>query len=176
MKRLLFIFSILSALLLTGCKVHQQEYRGFKVGEIYQTEVDAYVVFGYATFIWQDRKDWQEIGVLNSFPSRLDDSDKEKLTLLKSEGSREMKRDFYNSVGGLVFFIPKGLVYKIDNIYTRYPDQWETGNSTDIVIKFLNGPLQGKKAYLDLYAFPISKPLKPQGEAFGIKVETKLLR
>ena len=78
MKRLLFIFSILSALLLTGCKVPQQEYNGFKIGEIYQTEVDAYVVFAYATFIWQNRRDWQEIGVLYSFPARLDDSDKEK--------------------------------------------------------------------------------------------------
>ena len=176
MKKLLFIFLILSALLLTGCKVHQQEYNGFKIGEIYQTEVDAYVVFGYATFIWQDPKDWQEIGVLNSFPSRLDDRDKEKLTLLKSEGSREMKRDFHNSVGGLVFFIPQGLVYKIDNIYTLYPEKWETGTSTYIVVVFLNGPLQGKKAYLELYAFPQSKPFKPQGESFYINVESKLLR
>ena len=160
----------------TGCKIQQKEYKRFKVGEIYQTEVDAYVVFGYATFIWQNRRDWQEIGVLNSFPSRLDDSDKEKLTLLKSEGSREMKRDFHNSVGGLVFFIPQGLVYKIDNIYTLYPEKWNTGTSTYIVVVFLNGPLQGKKAYLELYAFPQSKPLKPQGESFSIKVESKLLR
>lgn len=28
----------------TGCKIQQQEYNRFKVGEIYQTEVDAYVV------------------------------------------------------------------------------------------------------------------------------------
>ena len=159
-----------------GCKVHQQEYNRFKVGDIYQTEVDAYVVFGYATFIWQNPRDWQEIGVLNSFPARISDSDKGKLTILKSKGSVEMKRDFHNSSAGLLFFIPKGLIYKIDCIYTRYPDQWETGNSTEIVVEFLNGTLQGKKAYLDLYAFSISKPLKPQGEAFGIKVETKLLR
>ena len=158
------------------CKVHQQEYNRFKVGEIYQTEVDAYVVFGYATFIWQNRRDWQEIGVLNSFPSRLDDSDKEKLTLLKSEGSLEMKRCFNYSWGGLVFFIPKGLVYKIDNIYTLYPEAWDTGTSTYIVVVFLNGPLQGKKAYLDLYAFPQSKPLRPQDESFCIKVESNLLR
>ena len=176
MKRLLFIFLILSALLLTGCKIQQQEYNRFKVGEIYQTEVDAYVVFGYATFIWQNRRDWQEIGDLYSFPARLDDSDKEKLTLLKNKGFLEMKRCFDNSPGGMLYFLSKGLIYKIDCIYTRYPDHWETGSSTDIVIEFLNGPLQGKKAYLDLYAFPISKPLKPQGEAFGIKVETKLLR
>ncbi|MBO5408469.1 MAG: hypothetical protein J6A61_03580 [Clostridia bacterium] len=176
MKRLLFIFSILSALLLTGCKIQQQEYNRFKVGEIYQTEVDAYVVFGYATFIWQDPKDWQEIGVLNSFPARLDDSDKEKLTLLKNKGFLEMKRCFDNSPGGMLYFLHEGLIYKIDCIYTRYPDQWETGNSTDIVVEFLNGTLQGKKAYLDLYAFPQSKPLKPQGESFSIKVESKLLR
>ena len=87
-----------------------------------------------------------------------------------------MKRCFNYSWRGLVFFIPQGLVYKIDNIYTLYPSQWETGNSTDIVVEFLNGTLQGKKAYLKLWSFPISKPLKPQGEAFGIKVETKLLR
>ena len=87
-----------------------------------------------------------------------------------------MKRCFNYSWRGLVFFIPKGLVYKIDNIYTLYPEKWNTGTSTYIVVKFLNGPLQGKKAYLKLYAFPISKPLKPQGEAFGIKVKTKLLR
>ena len=176
MKRLLFIFSILSALLLTGCKIQQQEYYRFKVGEIYQTEVDAYVVFGYATFIWQNPRDWQEIGDLYSFPARLDDSDKEKLTLLKNKGFLEMKRCFDNSSGGMLYFLHKGLIYKIDNIYTFYPEQWDTGSSTYIVVVFLNGPLQGKKAYLDLYAFPISKPLKPQGEAFGIKVETKLLR
>jgi hypothetical protein len=176
MKRLLFIFSILSALLLTGCKVHQQEYNRFKVGEIYQTEVDAYVVFGYATFIWQNPRDWQEIGDLYSFPARLDDSDKEKLTLLKNKGFLEMKRCFDNSSGGMLYFLHKGLIYKIDCIYTRYPDKWETGNSTYIVVVFLNGPLQGKKAYLELYAFPQSKPLKPQGESFSIKVESKLLR
>ena len=176
MKKLLFIFLILSALLLTGCKIQQKEYNRFKVGEIYQTEVDAYVVFGYATFIWQNRRDWQEIGVLYSFPARLDDSDKEKLTLLKNKGFLEMKRCFDNSPGGMLYFLSKGLIYKIDCIYTRYPDKWETGNSTYIVVVFLNGPLQGKKAYLELYAFPQSKPLKPQGESFSIKVESKLLR
>ena len=114
MKRLLFIFSILSALLLTGCKVPQQEYNGFKVGEFYQTEVDAYVVFGYATFIWQNPRDWQEIGVLMSFPEKISDENKKNLTILKGKGSLEMKRCFNYSWGGLVFFIPKGLVYKID--------------------------------------------------------------
>ena len=94
MKRLLFIFLILSALLLTGCKVQQQEYNRFKVGEIYQTEVDAYVVFGYATFIWQNRRDWQEIGVLMSFPEKISDENKKNLTILKSKGSLEMKRCF----------------------------------------------------------------------------------
>ena len=176
MKRLLFIFSILSALLLTGCKVPQQEYNGFKIGEIYQTEVDAYVVFGYATFIWQNRRDWQEIGVLMSFPEKISDENKKNLTILKSKGSLEMKRCFDNSPGGMLYFLSKGLIYKIDCIYTRYPDKWETGNSTYIVVVFLNGPLQGKKAYLELYAFPQSKPLKPQGESFSIKVESKLLR
>ena len=159
-----------------GCKVHQQEYNRFKVGEIYQTEVDAYVVFAYATFIWQNPRDWQEIGELMSFPAKISDENKKNLTILKSKGSLEMKRCFNYCWGGLVFFIPKGLVYKIDNIHTLYPEKWSSGTSTYIVVEFLNGQLQGKKAYLDLYAFPISKPLKPQGEAFGIKVETKLLR
>ena len=176
MKKLLFIFLILSALLLTGCKIQQKEYNRFKVGEIYQTEVGAYVVFGYATFIWQNRRDWQEIGVLMSFPEKISDENKKNLTILKSKGSLEMKRCFNYSWGGLVFFIPKGLVYKIDKIYTLYPTQWEDGDATEIVIKFLNGPLQGKKAYLVLYAFPQSKPLRPQGESFSIKVESKLLR
>lgn len=143
----------------TGCKIQQQEYNRFKVGEIYQTEVDAYVVFGYATFIWQNPRDWQEIGDLYSFPARLDDSDKEKLTLLKNKGFLEMKRCFDNSSGGMLYFLHKGLIYKIDNIYTFYPEQWDTGSSTYIVVVFLNGPLQGKKAYLDLYAFPTSKRL-----------------
>ena len=176
MKNLLLIFAILSVLLLTGCKVPLQEYNGFKIGDIFQTEVDSYVVFGYATFIWQNPRDWQEIGVLMSFPEKISDENKKNLTILKSKGSLEMKRCFNYSWGGLVFFIPKGLVYKIDNIYTLYPNQWETGNSTDIVVEFLNGTLQGKKAYLALYAFPQSKPLRPQGESFSIKVESKLLR
>ena len=107
MKKLLFIFLILSALLLTGCKIQQKEYNRFKVGEIYQTEVDAYVVFGYATFIWQNPRDWQEMGDLMSFPKKLDDEDKEKITLLKRNGSLEMKRDFYNHSGGMIYFIPK---------------------------------------------------------------------
>ena len=159
MKKLLLIFSILIALLLTGCKVHQQEYNRFKVGEIYQTEVDAYVVFAYATFIWQNPRDWQEIGELMSFPAKISDENKKKLTILKSKGSLEMKRCFNYSWGGLVYFLHKGLIYKIDNIYTFYPEQWNTGSSTYIVVVFLNGPLQGKKAYLDLYAFPTSKRL-----------------
>jgi hypothetical protein len=40
------------AICICGCKISQQEYRGFEVGEIRQTEVDSYVRFGYATFIW----------------------------------------------------------------------------------------------------------------------------
>ena len=159
MKRLLFIFLILSALLLTGCKVHQQEYNRFKIGDIYQTEVDAYVVFGYATFIWQNPRDWQEIGVLMSFPAKISDENKKNLTILKSKGSLEMKRCFNYSWGGLVFFISQGLVYKIDNIYTLYPEKWDTGTATYIVVVFLNGPLQGKKAYLNLWSFPTSKRL-----------------
>ena len=175
MKRKILALA-LSALLLTGCKVPQQEYYRFKVGEIYQTEVDAYVVFGYATFIWQNRRDWQEIGVLMSFPEKISYENKKNLTILKSKGSLEMKRCFNYSWGGLVFFIPKGLVYKIDNIYTFYPEEWVSGDSNYIVVEFLNGTLQGKKAYLALYAFPQSKPLRPQGESFCIKVESKLLR
>ena len=159
MKKLLFIFLILSALLLTGCKIQQQEYNRFKVGEIYQTEVDAYVVFGYATFIWQNPRDWQEIGVLMSFPAKISDENKKNLTILKSKGSLEMKRCFNYSWRGLVFFIPQGLVYKIDNIYTLYPEAWDTGTSTYIVAVFLNGPLQGKKAYLKPWSFPTSKKL-----------------
>lgn len=70
-----------------------------------------------------------------------------------------MKRCFDNSPGGMLYFLHKGLIYKIDNIYTLYPEEWDTGTSTYIVVVFLNGPLQGKKAYLDIYAFPTSKRL-----------------
>ena len=135
------------AICICGC-ISQQEYRGYEVGEIRQTEVDSYVRFGYATFIWQNPRDWQEMGDLMSFPKKLDDEDKEKITLLKRNGSLEMKRDFYNNSGGMIYFIPKGTIYEIDKIYTVYPSQWETGSSTYIEIKFTNGPLKDKKAYL----------------------------
>ena len=48
------------AICICGCKISQQEYSGFEVGEIRQTEVDSYVRLGYATFIWQNPRDWQE--------------------------------------------------------------------------------------------------------------------
>ena len=147
------------AICICGCKISQQEYRGFEVGEIRQTEVDSYVRFGYATFIWQNPRDWQEMGDLMSFPKKLDDEDKEKITLLKRNGSLEMERDFYNHSGGMIYFIPKGTTYEIDKIYTVYPSQWETGSSTYIEIKFTNGPLKDKKADLTLWAYPSSKTL-----------------
>lgn len=146
------------AICICGC-ISQQEYRGYEVGEIRQTEVDSYVRFGYATFIWQNPRDWQEMGDLMSFPKKLDDEDKEKITLLKRNGSLEMKRDFRNNSGGMIYFIPKGTTYKIDKIYTVYPSQWETGSSTYIEIKFTNGPLKDKKAHLTLWAYPNSARL-----------------
>ena len=135
------------AICICGC-ISQQEYRGYEVGEIRQTEVDSYVCFGYATFIWQNPRDWQEMGDLMSFPKKLDDEDKEKITLLKRNGSLEMERDFYNNSGGMIYFIPKGTTYEIDKIYTLYPEEWDTGRSTYIEIKFTNGPLKDKKANL----------------------------
>lgn len=147
------------AICICGCKISQQEYRGYEVGEIRQTEVDSYVRFGYATFIWQNPRDWQEMGDLMSFPKKLDDEDKEKITLLKRNGSLEMKRDFYNHSGGMIYFIPKGTIYKIDKIYTLYPSQWETGSSTYIEVRFTNGPLKDKKADLTLWAYPNSAKL-----------------
>ena len=147
------------AICICGCKISQQEYRGFEVGEIRQTEVDSYVRFGYATFIWQNPRDWQEMGDLMSFPKKLDDEDKEKITLLKRNGSLEMKRDFRNNSGGMIYFIPKGTTYEIDKIYTLYPEKWSTGTSTYIEIKFTNGPLKDKKADLTLWANPNSTKL-----------------
>ena len=141
-----------------GCKVSQLEHRGLEVGEIRQTVVDSYVCFGYATFIWQNPRDWQEMGNLYSFPAKIFDGDKENLTLLKNKGFIEMKRDFRNHRGGMIYFIPKGTIYEIDKIYTVYPNQWETGDSTYIEVRFTNGPLKDKKAYL-LYAFPTSEKL-----------------
>jgi hypothetical protein len=141
------------AICICGC-ISQQEYRGYEVGEIRQTEVDSYVCFGYATFIWQNPRDWQKMGDLMSFPKKLDDEDKEKITLLKRNGSLEMERDFRNNSGGMIYFIPKGTTYEIDKIYTLYPSQWETGSSTYIEIKFTNGPLKDKKADLTLWANP----------------------
>ena len=58
------------AICICGCKISQQEYRGFEVGEIRQTEVDSYVCFGYTTFIWQNPRDWQKMGDLMSFPKK----------------------------------------------------------------------------------------------------------
>lgn len=145
------------AICICGCKISQQEYCGFEVGEIRQTEVDSYVCFGYATFIWQNPRDWQEMGDFMSFPEKLDDEDKEKITLLKRNGSLEMERDFYNHSGGMIYFIPKGTIYEIDKIYTLYPEKWSSGTSTYIEIKFTNGPLKDKKA--DLFWAPESARL-----------------
>ena len=144
------------AICICGC-ISQQESRGFEVGEIRQTEVDSYVRFGYATFIWQNPRDWQEMGRPYSFPAKIFDRDKENLTLLKNKGFIEMERDFRNNSGGMIYFIPKGTIYEIDKIYTVYPSQWKTGNSTYIEIKFTNGPLKDKKA--DLFWAPESARL-----------------
>ena len=146
------------AICICGCKISQQEYIGYEVGEIRQTEVDSYVLFGYATFIWQNPRDWQEMGRPYSFPAKIFDRDKENLTLLKNKGFIEMERDFRNHRGGMIYFIPKGTTYEIDKIYTLYPEKWSSGSSTYIEIKFTNGPLKDKKAVLT-WAYPESARL-----------------
>ena len=146
------------AICLCGCKISQQEYWGYEVGEIRQTEADSYVLFGYATFIWQNPRDWQEMGRAYSFPAKIFDRDKENLTLLKNKGFIEMERDFRNNSGGMIYFIPKGTIYEIDKIYTLYPEKWSSGRSTYIEITFTNGPLKDKKALLT-WAYPSSKTL-----------------
>ena len=77
------------------------------------------------------------------------------LLYLKNKGFIEMERDFRNHSGGMIYFIPKGTTYEIDKIYTLYPSQ---GDSTYIEVRFTNGPLKDKMAYL-LYAFPTSEKL-----------------
>ena len=66
MKKLLLIFVVLWALLLTGCHVDEQ-HPFFAVGNVYETKVEAFALFEYAAFIWQDKRDYQERGYLLPF-------------------------------------------------------------------------------------------------------------
>ena len=64
-KTLTFLYAGI-ILFTAGCAINEKHPK-YKVGQIYETTNDSFVVFEYAAFIWQNRKDYQKIGYLYTF-------------------------------------------------------------------------------------------------------------
>ena len=115
MKNLLLMFFVLySALLLTGCHVAEQ-HPFFAVGNVYETKVEAFALFEYAAFIWQDKRDYQERGYLLPFVPR------EAYQELQQKIKQATSCDNLHGYSSLAFYIPIGTRFKITEVYSHIP-------------------------------------------------------
>ena len=64
-KTLTFLYAGI-ILFTAGCAINKTHTK-YKVGQIYETTNESFVVFKYAAFIWQNRRDYQKIGYLYPF-------------------------------------------------------------------------------------------------------------
>ena len=64
-KTLTFLSAVI-ILFTAGCAINDTHTK-YKVEQIYEITNDSFVVFPYAAFIWQDRRDYQKIGYLYTF-------------------------------------------------------------------------------------------------------------
>jgi len=44
---------------IAGCAINEKHPK-YKVGQIYETTNESFIVFKYAAFIWQNRRDYQK--------------------------------------------------------------------------------------------------------------------
>ena len=141
MKKYLFILCLFgSVLLLTGCHVAEQ-HPFFAVGNVYETKVEAFALFKYAAFIWQDKRDYQERGYLLPFVPW--EAYQERQQKIKQAKATEVEPSCggLHGYGGWAFYIPIGTRFKITEVYSHIPSVDKT---VCIDAVFLDGPAKGR--------------------------------
>ena len=137
-KHLLILCLFGSVLLLTGCHVDEQ-HPFFAVGNVYETKVEAFALFEYAAFIWQDKRDYQERGYLLPFvPWEAYQEHQQKIKQAKATEVEDSCGGFY---GGWAFYIPIGTRFKITEVYSHIP---RIDKTVCIDAVFLDGPAKGR--------------------------------
>ncbi len=122
---------------IAGCAVNEMHPK-YKVGQIYEITNDSFVIFRYASFIWQDRRDYQKIGYLYTFePYPIVQGYQQKIKEKKA-----LEFDGKGNIdGGWTVYIPIGSKFKIVRVYSHIPRIDKT-----IIIEgiFLDGKIKGK--------------------------------
>lgn len=139
-KTLTFLSAVI-ILFTAGCAVNEKHPQ-YKVGQIYKTTKDSFVVFEYAAFIWQNRRDYQKIGYLYPFKSYPVAQEYQKQ--IKEQKTLEFE-GFGNIRGGWAVYVPIGSQFKISKIYSYIPEMDKT---IIVEIAFFNERLKDKKIIL----------------------------
>ena len=124
--------------LISGCRI-SENHRIFKEGQIYQTTVESFSVFEYAAFIWQDPRDYQEVGDL--YPFEPYPAAQEYQQKIKEKSAMEFKGKG-NIYGGWAVYIPIGSKLKISRVYSHIP---RIDKCIIIEAEFLDGSISKKK-------------------------------
>lgn len=127
-----------------GCVVSTTHPK-YKIGQVYETTIESYVVFEYAGFIWQNPKDYQKTGVLYPFhpwPAlKVAECQIKEQKRLEWEG-------FGATCGGWAVYVPIGSQFEISRIYTHAFPAMDA--ATIMETRFLNGEINGRKVDLSL--------------------------
>jgi len=150
-SRRFFIFTTI-IFLTSGCRI-SENHSIFREGQTYQTTVESFVVFRYATFIWQNRHDYQKDGAL--YPFEYDSCLQSYQQQIKEKGAMEFKGVGWVS-GGWAVYIPIGTKLKIISIFSIIP---RIDKAVRVEAVFLDGPSVDKKVTLR-YDFSEGKWLK----------------
>ena len=135
-KTLTFLYAGI-ILFTAGCAVNEKHPK-YEVGQIYETTNESFVVFEYAAFIWQDRKDYQKIGYLYAFePHPIVQEYQQKI---KKEKALELEW-IGDTNGGWTVYIPIGSKFKIFRVYSYIP---RVDKTIIIEVIFLDGKTKGK--------------------------------
>ena len=122
---------------IAGCAINATHPK-YKEGQIYETTNESFVVFEYAAFIWQNRRDYQKIGYL--YPFRSYPVAQEYQQEIKEKKAMEF-RGMGSIAGGWAVYVPNGSKFKISRVYSLIPSI-----DTAIIIEviFLDGTIKGK--------------------------------
>ena len=152
-KEFYIIFVVLGTLLLTGCHVAEQ-HPFFAVGNVYETKVEAFALFEYAAFIWQDKRDYQERGYLLPFVPW--EAYQERQQKIKQAKATEVEPSCggLHGYGGWAFYIPIGTRFKITEVYSHIP---RVDKTVSIDAVFLDGPAKGRNVSVLFFREKICK-------------------
>ena len=139
-KTLTFLYAGI-ILFTAGCAIDDTHTK-YKVGQTYETTNDSFVVFEYAAFIWQNRKDYQKIGYL--YPFKSNPVAQEYQQQIKEQKTLEFE-GLGNISGGWAVYVPIGSQFKISKIYSYIPEMDKT---IIVEIAFFNERLKDKKIIL----------------------------